>query len=130
MPMGSCLCGEVAFEIDGEITAHHYCHCSRCRKRTGSAFQSSASCRESDFRWVKGEELIQVSRVPPISPAGGHHRFCSRCGCSVPFDLLNDQFWIPAGCLDDIALRFERHTFVGSKASWFEITDDLEQQFG
>ena len=118
MTTGSCLCGAVTYEIAGEITAVHYCHCSRCQKRTGSAFQASAICQRSDFCWVKGKKLIQ--NTP-------HNTFCSLCGSSVPKLIDDDLFWIPAGCLGDSDIQFEAHQFVGNKASWFEIADDLVQ---
>jgi len=34
---GSCLCGEVRFEIEGEFERFYLCHCEFCRKDTGSA---------------------------------------------------------------------------------------------
>lgn len=34
---GSCLCGEVTFEIEGDFEDFYLCHCERCRKDTGSA---------------------------------------------------------------------------------------------
>jgi len=55
--------------------------------------------------------------------------FCRDCGSVMP--TVNDAFdivMIPAGALDqDPGIRPAAHIFVESKASWFDITDDLEQ---
>ena len=118
MTKGSCLCGRVVYEITGELTGLYFCHCSRCQKRTGSAFQSSAQCQKIDFRWVEGEELICATE---------HHTFCSQCGSQVPVALSENVYWIPVGSLEDIDLQFQSHIFVESKARWYEITDGLVQ---
>ena len=74
----------------------------------------------SDFRWVKGEELV----------LGTPRRFCSQCGSPVPAalkDPYSDWLVVPAGCLEDVDLDFKSHIFVRDKAPWYEITDDLLQ---
>lgn len=59
MHKGSCLCGAVAYEIDGELGPIVYCHCSRCRKASGSAFAAVSPVAAADFRIVKGEECLR-----------------------------------------------------------------------
>jgi len=125
MQTGSCLCGDVRYEIDGRVSAIWYCHCSKCRKVTGSAFHAAALCRRSGFRWVAGEALISEYRTA----SGYHVHFCSRCGSPLPA-VLDDgsSVVISAGGLDgDPGSRPVRHIFVGSKAPWFEICDGLPQ---
>jgi hypothetical protein len=122
---GSCLCGGVKFAITGPLLRVLNCHCSRCRKQHGAAFRSRARVRVDDFKWVQGEELVRYYESSP----GFQRGFCSRCGSpivnrpqSVP------EFGVPLGLLDDDPqLRPQCHAFVGSKAPWFEITDDLPQ---
>ncbi len=120
MTKGSCACGEVAFEVDGELASPYYCHCSKCRRATGTAYTSSVFCRGADLRWVKGADF--VSDYEGL-------RFCPRCGGLAPNALpaVTQLIWLPAGCLEDVDLRFEAHIFVGSKAPWDEITGDLPQ---
>jgi hypothetical protein len=122
MVTGRCLCGEVRFEVDGRISAIWYCHCSKCRKATGSAFHPASLCRRSRFRWVSGEASIAAYRTDSGYPV----RFCSRCGSPVPAVLENGSVVLSAGSLDgDPGVRPVRHIFVGSKAPWLELRDGL-----
>lgn len=41
MHKGSCLCGAVTFEIEGDLRAPDACHCSKCRKQSGHFFAST-----------------------------------------------------------------------------------------
>jgi len=127
---GSCLCGNVKFEVDGGITAFGFDHCSRCRKSSGSAFMAELICKRENFRWSSGESLIRFYEAPVRERPPGYRRtFCSQCGCNVP-DVRpeRDFVWIPAGSLDDDpGVRPQGHIFVRYKAPWFEITDTLPQ---
>jgi hypothetical protein len=133
---GSCLCGGVKFEITGPLLRPLNCHCSLCRKQHGAAFRSRARVRRSDFKWIQGEELVTYYEAT----RGYRRGFCRVCGSPIlnraephspvaeshPQSL--DEFGIALGTLDDDpGIRPESHIFVGSKASWFEITDDLPQ---
>src|SRR5262249_6800237 len=80
MVTGGCLCGAVGYEIDGRISGIWYCHCSKCRKVTGSAFHPGALCRRAAFRWTRGEEEVAEYR----SSSGYTTRFCRRCGSPAP----------------------------------------------
>ncbi len=122
MPLtGSCLCGDVAFEVDGPIQPLSHCHCSMCRKSHGAAFASFGSAAKSGFRWLRGLERIRLYE----SSAGGGRPFCSRCGSMLPGAPESvDQVFIPLGLLaDDPKLAPLEHIFVGSKAPWYEISD-------
>jgi hypothetical protein len=122
---GGCLCGCVRYEIEGRVSAIWYCHCSKCRKVTGSAFHPGALCRREAFRWTRGEQEISEYR----SPSGYTTRFCRRCGSPVPSILPGgESVVLSAGALDqDPGSRPLRHIFAGSRAPWFEITDGLPQ---
>lgn len=120
---GSCLCRAVRYEIDGRISPISLCHCSKCRKASGSAFHAGSLCRKTRFRWVAGEDLIAAYRTD----SGYQTRFCRSCGSPVPFFQTDGEYVVlPSGALDqDPGSRPARHIFVGSKAPWFEITDTL-----
>lgn len=133
---GSCLCGNVAFEISGELLRPLNCHCEQCRKQHGAAFRSRVRVRKEDFHWVRGEELIKFYESSP----GFHRGFCSNCGTPVinwpgPDSKLaeanpavSSEYGVPMGILDDDpGVRPAFHMFVRSKAPWFEINDDLPQ---
>jgi hypothetical protein len=123
---GSCLCGEVRFEISGTLSEASHCHCSMCRKAHGAAFGTYAAARAADFRLVSGEERITRYR----SSAGIVRTFCARCGSSLHgFDESKpDVVDIALGVLDDDpGVRPACHIYVGSKAPWHDITDNLPQ---
>jgi len=121
METGSCLCGAVKYEIDGRISPIWLCHCSKCRRQTGSAFHASAVCGPASFRWISGEEGITDYEDTP----GYKVRFCARCGSPVP-SYLEDHglVFLHAGAFDgDPGLEVGHHIFVGSKAPWYTIED-------
>jgi hypothetical protein len=127
---GSCLCGGVRFEIARAVGPFELCHCSRCRRASGSAFVAGLGVRTDDFRLLAGADLIQRYEAP-IREAPPPYRvsFCARCGSPVA-DPPPGSVWfeIPAGALDqDPRLRPDRHIFVERKSPWFEITDSLPQ---
>jgi hypothetical protein len=125
MVKGSCLCGGVRYEIDGEVGPMAHCYCSMCRKQHGAPFVTWVGVNASDFRWVKGEELIARYRSSP----GLQRGFCRTCGSNLPLpDPAEQTFFLPAGTLDDDPrARPAAHIFVASKAPWVEINDDLPQ---
>ena len=121
MLSGSCLCGRVHFELDGAVDVINYCHCSRCRRRTGSAFATILHARLADFRFVSGEDQIQT-----FEPEGFSRRsFCRNCGSPLPgLNEEDAEVGIPAGLLDqDPGARPSLHIMAGSKAPWYEIGD-------
>ncbi len=125
MLTGGCLCGEVRYELDGKVSPIWLCHCSKCRRATGSAFHASTVCQPDDFSWLSGADRLTVYEDTP-----GYRRcFCGRCGSPVPIYL--EQFglmFIPAGGLEgDPGRTVNHHIFVASKAPWYEITDDHPQ---
>jgi len=125
MLKGSCLCGGMQYEIHGDVKLMANCHCSMCRKHHGATFVTFIGVNTADFRWVKGEDLLVRYQSSP-----GHIRaFCRVCGSSLADpDPGATDFYLPAGTLDDDpGTRPAGHIFVGSKAPWCEITDELPQ---
>ena len=124
MLIGTCLCGEAGFEVHGELTDVSFCHCSRCRKTTGSAFAAYGSTPESSFRWVRGREHLAEHAVSPELTKW----FYSRCWTTLltHHTAEPDRYHVSLGCLaDGPALVPEYHQFVGSKAPWHRIDDNL-----
>ena len=123
---GSCLCRGVRYEIDGDLALPGYCHCSICRKVHGSAFGAYANARSAEFRWTAGEDLVSKYESSP----GSFRCFCSRCGSPLAAMVANEPEFVGVtlGTLDDAAgVQPIAHIFVGSKAPWYTITDDLMQ---
>jgi hypothetical protein len=116
---GSCLCGEVAFEIEGEFETFYLCHCSRCRKDTGSAHGANLFSSSASLRWVSGEDKITSFTLPSTQHTKS---FCSICGSALPNVLMGGELLVvPAGSLDcDLSIGPTAHIFVSSKANWDE----------
>jgi hypothetical protein len=112
--LGSCLCGDVAFEIDRSPSPLGHCHCSICRKLHGTAFASFAAAPESTFRWLHGSEKIRRFE----SSAGVTRGFCPRCGSSAPDAFGSESVRVPLGLLDaDPQIGALPQLFVGSRAT-------------
>ena len=130
MIRGGCLCGGVRFELTRAAGPFELCHCSRCRKASGSAFVAGLGVRVEDFRLLAGAELIRSYEAPILEfPPAYRVSFCSRCGSPVPDPRPGEEwFEVPAGLLDDDPqLRPDKHIFVDRKSAWFEIHDTLPQ---
>lgn len=126
MVRGSCLCGAIAFEFSAQIEFRN-CHCSRCRKAHGSAFASNVFVRPSDFTWIRGHDHLVSYKLPNAERFGND--FCRICGSPMPrFVAARDFLVVPAGSLEgDPGTRPACHIFVGSRAPWHTIADDLPQ---
>ena len=123
---GSCLCGSFQFEIDGPIGDVRLCHCAICRRANGSAYSANAKISLSRFRVVRETSPISSYESSP----GARKHFCSVCGSPI-FSLVDwdaDHVRIRLGTLPgDAKANVVAHVWVGSKASWDQIADDLPQ---
>ncbi|WP_444919432.1 GFA family protein [Microbulbifer sp. CnH-101-G] len=121
---GKCLCGAVEFQLDEPLPGLYQCHCSLCRKLSGSASDAAMFIGRDQFRWVRGLDKISSYR----KPSGYRSDFCSHCGSSVPHLMSNTtHFWVPAGLLDsDFRGKVMAHLYVDSKAHWDEIGGQAE----
>jgi hypothetical protein len=126
MIKGHCECGRVSYQADGEISDFSHCHCSQCRRLHGAAFASFAGVPKDGFSYLSGAADIKTYQSSP-----SHDRvFCGNCGSNILVALHSEpeQLYLCMGTLDgDLALPPGYHIFVGSKASWHEISDDLPQ---
>lgn len=126
MYQGSCLCGKVKFEINGDIHNIVCCHCSLCRRAQGSAFATNGNVAREAFSFVQGENNLTGYESPP----GQTKYFCQSCGSPVMSKNTASPQWvrIRLGTLTTaINEKPGAHIFVGSKAEWEAIGDDLPQ---
>lgn len=118
MPLlyGQCSCGSVAFKFSSDAVRAYQCHCSICRKATGSAFSTTVMAPEAYFEWTHGQEII----TSYSKKSGYKVSFCSRCGSPVPNKFRGlPLYTVPAGSLEDSgALEIVVHLHLGSKAAW------------
>src|SRR5262249_13402438 len=116
---GHCLCGRVEFEIDGSRFKLYQCHCSLCRRQSGSSSNAAAIISAEKFRWLSGLEFISSW----TKDTGFRSDFCWPCGSPVPNPLRNMPYvWVPAGLLENgEGLLIAAHLCVASKAPWDSI---------
>ncbi len=113
---GSCLCGKITFELVCEFKAFYLCHCSRCRKKTGSAHASNLFTKAESFTWLTGVDSVKHFNVPSTR---FETAFCTNCGSTMPTVNPNGRIMVPAGSLDgDLSIRPDSHIFMGSRADW------------
>jgi hypothetical protein len=120
---GGCLCGGVRFEITAPLGPASYCHCSRCRRRTGTAASVQARIDGSSLRILAGEELVKAYRPP----TGFEKLFCAECGSSLFSRNPSNpsQMSVRLGAFDeDPGVRPSWRQFVAYAASWEPIPDD------
>jgi hypothetical protein len=120
---GGCLCGAVEYAVEDAFEYALNCHCSRCRRSTGSAFKPLAGIGRTLLEVVRGADAVMIY--------GGeaHDAHCRTCG-SLLFSIVRQGRYVHVamGTLkDEPAVRPSMHIFVGSKAAWYEIMDDLPQ---
>jgi hypothetical protein len=122
---GSCLCGAVAFVLESPPILARNCHCSRCRKARSAAHASNLLVPVDGPRFTRGEDSLRAYKVPDAQRFT--QVFCGGCGSKMPrLDPDRGIAVVPLGSLDDDpGIRPREHIFTGSKASWFEITDEL-----
>lgn len=115
---GSCLCGSVRYEISGEPLRFYHCHCSRCRKATGTGHASNMMIKPGSIQWIRGEELIRSYKVPEAQRFT--NCFCANCGGRLPrYVKETDMIIIPAGSLDsESPIKPQARIFWDSRAGW------------
>ena len=124
---GACLCGAVHYEADGPFPVFQYCHCSRCRRFTGSAHAANVFCPPAQFRYTAGEENVGRFALPGAKSFAT--AFCKTCGSSLPWlNQRGTMVIIPAGTLaDEPPLRVQRNIMWASRAPWYVHASELER---
>jgi hypothetical protein len=120
---GSCLCGAVTYSVTGEPKRFYHCHCSRCRKVTGTGHASNLFLQPAALQWLSGEEQVRLFKVPQAKRFT--NSFCATCGSRLPRQaMLSDVVMIPAGSLEEAPpLKPQARIFSDSRASW-SCSDD------
>jgi hypothetical protein len=121
---GSCLCGAVRYEVADAFEYAACCHCSQCRRATGSAFKPFAGIRRERLRLTAGADALLI-----YGEGITHDVHCAGCG-SLLYSVVREAAYVHVTMgtlLDEPSIRPDHHIFVGSKAPWFTITDDLPQ---
>lgn len=121
---GKCLCGAVQYEVADAFGYALNCHCSNCRRATGAAFKPFAGIERAALTVTQGGDGLLI-----YGSKENHDAHCACCG-SMLYSLVRDAAWVHVTLgtlIDPPMIRPSAHIFVGSKALWFTITDDLPQ---
>ena len=121
---GRCECGTVRYRVVDAFRYAANCHCSRCRAATGSAFKPFAGIEREKLELTAGLDTLLIHGDEELNDTR-----CNVCG-SLLFSVVRDGAYVHValGSLGDApSIRPTHHIFVGSKAPWFEIRDDLPQ---
>jgi len=121
---GKCFCGAVHYAVADAFAYAANCHCSNCRRATGSAFKPFAGIERDRLVVTKGSDNLLI-----FGDADGHDTHCRTCG-SLLYSVVRAGAFVHVAMgtlVDAPAIRPTAHIFVGSKAPWFTITDDLPQ---
>jgi hypothetical protein len=121
---GKCLCGAVHYSVADEFEYAANCHCSNCRRATGAAFKPFAGIARDKLGITSGDEDLMI-----FGEEAGHDAHCVHCG-SLLYSVVRDGTYVHVAMgtlVDAPSIRPTKHIFVGSKAPWFAITDDLPQ---
>ncbi len=124
MYKGSCLCGSIQFTLDGGVTDIIHCHCSLCRKASGSAYATNGFVDAEGLTVTDADGTLTFYE----SSEGKRKYFCKTCG--APIYSSNAQspqrYRLRLGALDsDISERPISHNFVTSKANWDDLGAEL-----
>lgn len=122
--IGECYCRAVRFEVADEFSYAMNCHCSNCRRTTGAAFKPFAGIPHDKLRIVRGGDLRMI-----FGDETTHNAHCARCG-SLLYSRVREGQWVHVAMgtlVDAPSVRPSAHIFVGSKAPWYEIRDNLPQ---
>lgn len=119
---GGCLCAKVRFGLREKLPPLGFCHCSQCRRTSGTGSNAVLNVRQDRFEWLSGQDNLRRYSTS----SGWSTVFCVDCGCPMPQSTpQGDRMFVPAGSLDgDPPLDIAGHIFVGSKPSWVMICDD------
>jgi hypothetical protein len=126
MPSGKCLCGTFEYTVEGSFGEVRYCHCSGCRRVSGTAFSANARITRSQWSLVGPRDQITEYEHP--HKPGRFKAFCSKCGSPLYSRSDHDPEDIRVrlggfeGALD---VRITGHVWVGSKATWYKIEDSI-----
>ena len=120
---GGCQCGQVRYELDGEVLALFVCHCRDCQLQSGSAFGMSLVVRDDSFHVTAGH--LKTFEVIAESGRTKTCAFCPECGVRI-YNTTGSRKSIKAGTLDDTQmLRPDAHYWTKRKQNWVVLPPDV-----
>jgi hypothetical protein len=122
--VGKCRCDAVHYAVADEFVYAANCHCSLCRRATGAAFKPFAGIERDKLRITKGADNLMI-----LGDTSANDTRCKLCAAFL-YSVVRDGAFVHVAMgslVDDPSIRPNKHIFVGSKARWFTITDDLPQ---
>ena len=126
MAQGECNCGAVAFAIDTPLKDVYICHCSICRRWSGTNGMAVLVVANAAFRWLRGAEHVRTWRKPD---ADWDSAFCDVCGSALPVPNDPERIAMPAGLIVEggADMKVAAHIWTDSRAPWDVIGDDGRQ---
>lgn len=123
--LGSCLCGNMKFEVQGDLDSFYLCHCHYCQKDTGSAHAANLFSKSAKLTWLAGSKSVTTFTLPSTR----HKKsFCKLCGSALPSIHEAGLLVIPVGCLDtEVSMSPTAHIFTSRKAGWEESMSDVPE---
>lgn len=120
---GSCLCGQVRYEVQALASPIQHCACRSCRKAHAAAFNTAASVRAEDFRWLAGEDLLKSYESSP----GKRRHFCAECGSHLAKTVEGwDGVMLRVATLDDDPKQVpELRIWHSHEVPWLEYHRDI-----
>ena len=123
---GQCLCGAFRFTVEGPFDNVRLCHCEFCRRGNGSAYSANCKVPVERFTVVRDDGTLRHFETTP----GARRYFCGTCGSPVfaKVDADPEHVRIRLGTLArEAEAEIVAHVWVGSKAKWDRIADELPQ---
>ncbi len=125
---GSCLCEQVAFtcNLPKDKLNIYQCHCTLCKKQSGSSSNSATMIKLADFQWLQGENNIAKWQ----KKTGFSSHFCQTCGCGVPNVFADKYVWLPIGLLDldkNYQINVVADVCLSSQSPWHLLSKTSEK---
>ena len=125
---GGCLCGAVRYRVIGEPTFSGVCHCTLCKRGTGSAFRVAAYFNDAGVEITSGILKTYEYRSDE-SNRWIKTQFCPSCGTTVTWtaELRPGGRGIAVGTFDDPNwIKPTRHGFTRSALHWMVFPPGVE----
>lgn len=122
---GTCLCGQVNYEIEGEFDLFLFCHCTYCRKDTGTIHGANLISHSAKLHWLSGEENTKIFNLK-----GTRHTkcFCQNCGSALPYLYEGKMLVLPAGSIEfEPPIAPTAHIFYRSRAQWEDSLANVQK---
>lgn len=121
---GACFCGQITYQINGQLRDARSCHCSRCRKAFSAQASAYALVEPNQFQWLSGEHLLTAY----VGKHGFGLQFCKVCGSTLCGIFQDRTHGVTLGCVNgEPEVEIGMHIFVGSKARWEKMPEGVLQ---